>query len=173
MWRRLRSSFGSERGSAMVVVVFFSIMILLMAGAAVDLGLYYAKLQRASNVANSSKALVQKMMAVYIADMTYASEIEYDIMAYADSNGLDTRKLQLDITRGIQDTNDTKRVTFYFTFIYKDTYECLFLPLFGINELLVDINITENLNAINVHLWEPGDPYVTWRPDRTGSTGLN
>lgn len=166
MWSRIRSSFRGERGSAMVVAVFASMMILMVAGAAVDLGLYYTQYQRAKNVAVASKNMVKKMMAVYLADMTNADLIEEDVVDYAVANGLNEEGLYISIERSMEKFDGTKKVTFQYTFDYVDPYDCIFLPLIGINQLPVDVGFVDSLNIINAHVWEEGDPYVTWRPDR-------
>lgn len=166
MWSRIRSSFRGERGSAMVVAVFASMMILMVAGAAVDLGLYYVKYQRAKNVASSSKDLVKKTMAVYLAEMTKSELIEDDVVDHAVANGLDEDKLYISIERTMENFNGTKKLTFYYTYQYIDPYDCIFLPIIGINQLPVDVGFTDNLTIVNAHIWEEDDPYVTWRPDR-------
>lgn len=166
MWRRIRLGLRGERGSAILVAVFASFMILAVAGAAVDLGFYYMKYQRARYVANMSTELVQKMMAVYLASTNEEAKVEMQVVEYAIANGLDPQGIYADIQRGRESNGVTDTVKFYWTFQYKDPYECMFLSLIGINELPVDIRIVDNLTVVGAHIWDNGDPYKEWRPDR-------
>lgn len=166
MWNRIRSGLRGERGSAILVAVFASFMILAVAGAAVDLGFYYMKYQRARYVADMSTELVQKMMAVYLASNDAEETIEKQVVQYAVSNGLDSEGIFAEIQRGKESNGVTETVKFYWTFQYKDPYECMFLSLIGINEMPVDIRIVDNLTVVGAHIWEPGDPFKDWQPDR-------
>lgn len=166
MWSRIRSGLRSERGSAILVAVFASFMILAVAGAAVDLGFYYMKYQRARYVGNMSTELVQKMLAVYLASTTDEEFVEMQVTEFAIDNGLNPDGMFINIQRSRESNGVTDTVKFYWTFQYKDPYECMFLSVIGINELPLEVRIVDNLTVIGGHVWEPGDPYQHWRPDR-------
>lgn len=171
MWSRIRSGLRSERGSAILVAVFASFMILAVAGAAVDLGFYYMKYQRARYVGNMSTELVQKMLAVYLASPDEEKDVEGQVVTYATSNGLDPEGMYIDLQRGRESNGVTDTVKFYWTFEYVDPYECMFLSVIGINELPVEVRIVDNLTVVGAHIWDNGDPYQMWRPDRVPPSG--
>lgn len=166
MWSRIRSGFRSERGSAIVVAVLASIMVLMTAGAAVDLGLYYLKLQRVRNVASTSIDMAQKVRSMFLLDASYGLVVERQIKQYAQGNGLNPNKLYVKVKSQYMDIVGTegKNVTFYFTFEYQDSYDCIFLPLIGINQLPVKVRKGESLTYSNVPVWDPGDPFEEWQP---------
>lgn len=169
MWRRIRSGLRSERGSAILVAVFASLMILAVAGAAVDLGFYYMRYQRVKHVADTSTELVQKMMAVYLSKDTMEDFVENRVVEYAISNGLDPDGIFVNIQKKKESNGITDTISFAWNFQYKDPYECMFLPLIGINELPIDFKVVESLTVIGGHIWEPGDPYQEWRPDKVNT----
>lgn len=168
MWSQIRSGFRSERGSAIVVAVLASIMVLITAGAAVDLGFYYLKLQRVRNVATTSIDMAQKVRSMFLLNASYGLVVERQIKQYAQGNGLNPNKLYVKVKSQHSDIAgvEGKNVTFYFTFEYQDSYDCIFLPLIGINELPVKVRKGESLTYSNVPVWDPGDPFEEWRPEK-------
>lgn len=166
MWSQIRSGFRSERGSAIVVAVLASIMVLITAGAAVDLGFYYLKLQRVRNVAATSIDMAQKVRSMFLLNASYGLVVERQIKQYVQGNGLNPNKLYVKVKSQHSDIAgvEGKNVTFYFTFEYQDSYDCIFLPLIGINELPVKVRKGESLTYSNVPVWDPGDPFEDWQP---------
>lgn len=153
----------------MLITVFGTIMVLMLAGAAVDLGLYYTEVQRANSIAAVAEDMAYKVMAANVMDEGYGPRLMQQVTQFAENNGLDTNRLNLEISRKIlPGSNDryAKNVEFTFIFDYTDSYDCIFLPWIGVNQLPVSAWKNEGIIFSDVYLWEPGDPYVTWQPNK-------
>lgn len=153
----------------MLITVFGTIMVLMLAGAAVDLGLYYTEVQRVNSIAAVAEDMAYKVMAANVMDEGYGPRLMQQVTQFAENNGLDTNRLNLEISRKILPGSDdpyAKNVDFTFIFDYTDSYDCIFLPWIGINQLPVSAWKSTGVIYGDVYVWEPGDPYVTWQPNK-------
>lgn len=165
MWKRRLLAMRSERGNAMLTALIISIMIIMITGGALDLGLYYIKYHKAKSVADTSTDMVQKMQPVYMATDAALDSVLSDIRTYAIESGLESTALNIQLDKTVYGRS-TNAVYFSWSFIYNDSYDCLFLSLLGINELPLKVRIIENFIVSGIKLWQPGDSYVDWDPYR-------
>lgn len=153
----------------MLVTVFGTIMAIMVAGAAMDLGLYYMDIQRANEVAGIGQDMAMKLRSSYLVIENYGTLVEQQIKQYAEGNGLKAEGLYLDVRINLLEGNEigTKSIDCIYDFRYTDSYSCIFLPLIGINRLPVNVSRYESIIYMDVPVWQPGDPFVDWYPEET------
>jgi hypothetical protein len=78
------------RGQALVVVVFFLVGLLVMAGLAIDGGTMFLERRRMQNAADAASLAGTRMLAAYICDPASASDqaIWDEVVRYAEENGV-------------------------------------------------------------------------------------
>lgn len=162
----LKSIMAEEDGSVSVLGAFGIVLLIMFMAVMVDMGMYSVELKKLKTAAEYMDDEIRQMRPYYSYADDYQETMEREFYANINEMGYTSANVEsVNINRRYRSSMGNPVITMELGISLKDTYQCIFLPVIGIQELpvRVEYNHVNNYNTDKIYrdgmafeLWEEG-----------------
>lgn len=159
-----------EEGNVMILGAFLMIVCVLFMALIIDMGLYFGSYRKLRMAADAADEKVGQMMAYFLYAPDYQAIYDESILDVLTFMGYDSGNIvekKITRTRSGSGSNGVMHITT--TLELEDTFQCILLPIVGIDTLEIKVSNNKIKNMGVDHPYTSGKKYKVWGTDEEGT----